>query len=474
MSLSKPTTSRPTSERKIKGKVIHKQGRNIIFNVYNFLKELSSSEVREKTHFARSQELTAKACGVSVHSVSRIIAEGKESLQEAGIPSFSSPGKHRLTTKRITGFDDFKKCVLRRAIFEMYDNGEYPTVKKLVGKMKQKINFDGCNSSMRKILKDIGFKYKKTNDGRRFLMERADIVAERIKFLRKIHSLRTSGDDRPIFYLDETWVNQNHSKKDIWQDSTGRGGLGVPVGKGSRLIVCHVGSAKTGFIPESKWVFRSRKSDTDYHSEMNAQSFKDWFQNKFLNFLEEGSIIIMDNASYHSKLLNRLPTTSARVHEIKEWLEKNNVQYLPHETKMELLQRVYPFRNQPKLYELDQIAEERGHQVIRLPPYHCQYNPIELIWAKVKREVAERNNTFRLADVERLMNEALDRVTREDWVSRVARVEKLQDDDYLKEVARDETVQNLTINLMDSDSETSDEEIEEGEEEEDEELAFPL
>ena len=30
-----------------------------------------------------------------------------------------------------------------------------------------------------------------------------------------------------------------------------------------------------------------------------------------------------------------------------------------------------------------------------------------MIWAKVKREVAERNNIFQLADVERLTNEAL-------------------------------------------------------------------
>ena len=49
MSHSKPSTSKPSSKRKIKGKVIHKQARNIIFKVYNFLKELSSPEVREKS-----------------------------------------------------------------------------------------------------------------------------------------------------------------------------------------------------------------------------------------------------------------------------------------------------------------------------------------------------------------------------------------------------------------------------------------
>jgi transposase len=52
--------------------------------------------------------------------------------------------------------------------------------------------------------------------------------------------------------------------------------------------------------------------------------------------------------------------------------------------------RVLPFRHDTKTYELDQVANERGHQVIRLPPYHCHFNPIELVWAQVKREVAKR------------------------------------------------------------------------------------
>lgn len=55
------------------------------------------------------------------------------------------------------------------------------------------------------------------------------------------------------------------------------------------------------------------------------------------------------------------------------------------------------------------------HEVIRLPPYHCQYNPIELIWAKVKGEVAKNNNTFKMTDVEKLAHVAMDAVTQEDW-----------------------------------------------------------
>jgi len=220
-------------------------------------------------------------------------------------------------------------------------------------------------------------------------MERSDIVAQRLKFLRTMHELRTSGDSRPIYYLDETWVNQNHSIKNIWQDSQNNGGLKVPVGKGGRLIVCHVGSAHTGFIKESKWVFRSKKTG-DYHEEMTANTFRDWFLNRFLNFLEEGSIIVMDNAPYHSVTTNKVPNTSTRRQDIINWLDRHDIDYTGINTRTELLTLVQPYRNQPKQYELDQLANERGHQIIRLPCYHCQYNPIELVWAQVKREVAKK------------------------------------------------------------------------------------
>jgi hypothetical protein len=74
------------------------------------------------------------------------------------------------------------------------------------------------------------------------------------------------------------------------------------------------------------------------------------------------------------------------------------------------------------------------------------------------------------------MHQSIDNVTTQDWVSRVARAENLQEEDFYKEVARDRIVENLTINLQDSDSDKSDEAMgeEEGEDREHEELAVPL
>jgi hypothetical protein len=128
--------------------------------------------------------------------------------------------------------DNFEKDVLRRTIFGFYDGEEFPAEKKLALELRDKINYRGSVSSVYKILKSIGFKYRKISDGRKFLVERGDIVAARIKFLWTVHNLRITGDERPEFYFDETWVEQNHSKKYIWQDSSRKEGLRVPPGKG--------------------------------------------------------------------------------------------------------------------------------------------------------------------------------------------------------------------------------------------------
>ncbi|KAF0751470.1 piggyBac transposable element-derived protein 4-like [Aphis craccivora] len=111
-----------------------------------------------------------------------------------------------------------------------------------------------------------------------------------------------------------------------------------------------------------------------------------------------------------------------------------------------------------KRYELDEIALQMGHEVIRLPPYHCQYNPIELIWAQVKAEVAKNNNTFKMADVEKLAHAAIDAVTQNDWENCVAHAEKIQNEDNEKEILRDISLEPIIITLQEDDSNWDDEE----------------
>lgn len=48
---------------------------------------------------------------------------------------------------------------------------------------------------------------------------------------------------------------------------------------------------------------------------------------------------------------------------------------------------------------IDEMAKQHNKIVLRLPPYHCELNPIELIQADMKYMVASRKVTFKFADM---------------------------------------------------------------------------
>lgn len=434
---------------------IHSQTKKTIFSVYKYFKKLSNdkSNLEVANFFKQAQKMTAEACEVSIATVKRITSEASKSScsESEPEPKFTSPRKTFKRAKYATDIDDFDVDIVRRAVHEFYDNREFPTTQKILSVYNEKTGYKGSRTSMWRILRSLNFKYKKCNDGRKFLMERNDIVAMRVKFLRKMCNLFQSNDTRPIVYLGETWVNSQNTE-----------GLKVPTGKRGRLLICHAGSSKFGFVNNSKLVLRCKSSptNTDCHTQMNATLFKKWFIN-MLNNLKEHCVIVMDNASYHFVLSVNYPKSNAIKSSVQQWLRENGVDFSPLETLSELREHVKSLIPKKKKYELDEIALQMGHEVVRLPPYHCQYNPIELIWAQVKGEVAKNNSTFEIDDVEKLLNDALDSVTVDNWKKCTDHCHNLQEEDFMKEGLRDEILTPiiLTINPDDrSDSESDSEE----------------
>ena len=74
-----------------------------------------------------------------------------------------------------------------------------------------------------------------------------------------------------------------------------------------------------------------------YSGTMNSTLFEFWFTEQFLPSLEQGTVIVMDNASFHSKK------------------------------------------------RLTSLAHNAGCRLIFLPPYSPELNPIEKFWAWLKR-----------------------------------------------------------------------------------------
>jgi transposase len=150
----------------------------------------------------------------------------------------------------------------------------------------------------------------------------------------------------------------------------------------ARYIIVNAGNID-GFIPNIGRIFRSKKKSGDYHSEMNAETFEEWLKDMLLA-LDKPSLIILDNASYHSRLHEKQPTTAWRKSELQNWLRENNILYSALDTKNSLLQ-ICRANYREKVCEVDCIIREAGHEVLRLPPYHCMFNPIEMVWSQSKR-----------------------------------------------------------------------------------------
>lgn len=123
----------------------------------------------------------------------------------------------------------------------------------------------------------------------------------------------------------------------------------------------------------------------------------------------------MDNAPYHSRQQNKVPTKCNNKKDIKEFLEANNLYYEEHYTKNQLLE-VMNTKEYLKDYYVDSRAKEAGHTILRLPPYHCIFNPIELIWAQLKNTIRRTNQTpkFSESTVTHIKN-AMEHITADNW-----------------------------------------------------------
>jgi transposase len=135
-----------------------------------------------------------------------------------------------------------------------------------------------------------------------------------------------------------------------------------------RYIVVNAGNSH-GFIEGAGLIFKSKKNSLDYHSEMNAETFEEWLQDKLLPALTEPSIIVLDNASYHCRLEEKKPTCAWRKAHLQTWLQNNNIHFSETDKKNTLLKLCRQNYKSP-IYVVDRVIHEAGHKPLRLPPYH--------------------------------------------------------------------------------------------------------
>lgn len=138
-----------------KGSIIRSKGRQIIYNVISFMEKEAESGLG--IPLDKPIDRAIAAIQTSRSTVYRIKNEGK-CIDDGLSTSFNTPKKGK--RKRIkTIVDEFDQAVIRRTIhnFHFTDN-QRPTVKCIHQKLVQDIDFKGGLTSLRVILKEIGFR----------------------------------------------------------------------------------------------------------------------------------------------------------------------------------------------------------------------------------------------------------------------------------------------------------------------------
>lgn len=165
----------------------------------------------------------------------------------------------------------------------------------------------------------------------------------------------------------------------------------------------------------------------------------------------------MDNAPYHSRRQEKIPSANWKKADIQQWLRGKNVNFENTDIKLDLMNKVRSVKEKFKIYAVDELAKKSGIEVLRLPPYHCELNPIELVWADVKGHVARNNTTFKFENVKNLLKEAIDRVTPLRWQKSIEHTIKEEEKFYKIDFTIDEVADSFIINV--TDSETSESEV---------------
>ncbi|XP_066596594.1 uncharacterized protein [Prorops nasuta] len=367
--------------------------------------------------------------GFGLSSVKNIILEYKRTGE------IKSPNKKKMRMSIKDKIDEFDKNAIRRKVHGFYFNRELPTLDKVLQAVNEDNDLpDFKRTTFYKLLKDLNFSYVK-RERNSILTEREDLIVWRRNYLKSIR--RYWQESRTIYYLDETWVNA------IDVSSAPN-----PSGKGKRLIELHIGS-EGGFVPGALLCFESKKNTADYHDEMNGDTFLEWFT-YVLPALDQNSVIVMDNAPYHSVKTEKIPNMSWTIKAIVEWIEGKGIEIGADMVKAELLQIVQKEKHLYNNYVIDKLAKKYNKEILRLPSYHCELNPIEMVWSMVKQYVKSHNTTFKVQDVKKLLEEGIANVTAENWTNFIRHVIKEEDKffeiDHIVDDLIDEMAQ-LVINV---------------------------
>ena len=125
-------------------------------------------------------------------------------------------------------------------------------------------------------------------------------------------------------------------------------------------------------------VFLAKSKDGDHHQEMNSVVFLEWFENQLMAALKNPSLVVLDNASYHTVKTEDTvcPNFSQKKAVLQNYFTQHNIPFSATDTKKVLYEKIKQKIKQkktPVVYKTDKIAN-----------LHGQYNTIQIFVFPIK------------------------------------------------------------------------------------------
>ena len=158
------------------GQHLSSTARRIVNNVSEFM----TMEKRAGRSILRMNvvERVAQACQLSTNTVVRIRREAKNNEG-----NFSTLSKRYHVSRKKINPDSFDREAIRRTIHAFYERNEYPTLDSVLEQVKEKEIFRGGRSTLYKLLREMGFKYRQ-HENKRYIYEQPHIIQQRHSYLR--------------------------------------------------------------------------------------------------------------------------------------------------------------------------------------------------------------------------------------------------------------------------------------------------
>lgn len=304
--------------------------------------------------------------------------------------------------------------------------------------IKQRLNLPIGLRQLQKVIKQLGYRW-----GRRRCIGSAGRKQQEQRmrsFIRQLaEALQQERDGTAIIGgTDESYLHTGHSNQYCYYSpaSSARNQCRAKPSKGKRLIMLHVmtrhglltaprrgrsAAAPSNVVSDEELgcelIFEGLVDSEDYHKNMNGQIFMEWIHNRLIptfKRLHPGKklILLLDNASYHHPrgpdwvnpnkltklqlaewICERVDSITVKRNGVDKYFGKTALfqpasRYAPTVEEMRQWVKDYLLLH-PTLNRtlLRQAFDAEGWQLIYTPPYWCECQPVELLWAYVKNYV---------------------------------------------------------------------------------------